>query len=156
MPSREYHDWPALKARYVMGEESQADLAAATGVSQRQITEHSSSEGWPEEREAFRRAVAAKALQIAREKQARSLATVKDRVQTIGRAALTAYGRQFGEGAQAPKITTTEFVALAQLLLRMDHALPSLTDYRPDEGELESVDTWLESLTGGPILTGGA
>jgi hypothetical protein len=154
LPKREVHDWAALRARYVMGEETQRDMAAATGVSERQINEHSAAELWPEQREGFRAAVAAKALSLAREKQAKELVDVADRVRIIGRSAMNRFAEQLN--AKQATVDVRGFVAVAELLLRIDHRLPSIGDYRPAESDLENVDVWLEGLTGGPVAGGVA
>lgn len=67
------YDWDALKTEYVTTDCRQIDLKRKYGVSQRQLTLHSSQEHWQEARAEYRRQTARKAIEAARVRDSKRL-----------------------------------------------------------------------------------
>lgn len=70
------YDWGAIRADYVAGDASYRDLSHKYGVSYRQITQKGRDEDWPGERERQRKLIATKAVDMAAEQKARSIANL--------------------------------------------------------------------------------
>ena len=70
------YDWAVIRADYVAGTASYKDLADKYGVSYRQITQIGRDEDWPALRIEERKAIATKAIDIAADQKAESIANL--------------------------------------------------------------------------------
>lgn len=78
-------NWDAIRAAYVTGSMSQAELCREYGVSARQVAEHSRAENWVEQRKAYRSKTAAKAINRASDKDAAVLGSLLRSVTRLSR-----------------------------------------------------------------------
>ena len=78
-------NWDAIRAAYVTGSMSQAELCREYGVSTRQVAEHSRAENWVEQRKAYRSKTAAKAINRASDKDAAVLGSLLRSVTRLSR-----------------------------------------------------------------------
>lgn len=78
-------NWDAIRAAYVTGSVSQAELCREYGVSARQVAEHSRTENWVEQRKAYRSKTAAKAINRASDKDAAVLGSLLRSVTRLSR-----------------------------------------------------------------------
>lgn len=66
-------DWQKMRAEYVAGTDTYAQLAEKYGVHKNSVVRHGKEERWQDQRRAFRQSVATKAIGKARERQAEKL-----------------------------------------------------------------------------------
>jgi hypothetical protein len=66
-------DWQKMRAEYVAGTDTYAQLAEKYGVHKNSVVRHGKEERWQDQRRAFRQSVATKAIGKARDRQAEKL-----------------------------------------------------------------------------------
>jgi len=77
------HDWAAIRARFITGDDSIAECAKREGVNRTTIAKKSSDEGWIEAREQHRAKVAAKTTEQMARNRARSEAEIDGKAHDI-------------------------------------------------------------------------
>lgn len=76
MSNVDQRDWDAIRADYVAGTTSLKEVAKKHRVPYRSLAEHSSSEGWVEQRAQYRDTAATKFIDIVADRRAASLANL--------------------------------------------------------------------------------
>jgi hypothetical protein len=135
--ARERHDWPAIREAYRTTTKPQRQLALEYGVSPRALASRAIAEKWTELRLAYQEETAAKVQRETQARQVRAEVDTLSAVRSIGRAALTRFGRLLNAGAI--ELSAADFVNVAKLVLLLEGQLPA-----------ESVDVKLRQLAEKP------